>query len=163
MDIWAQKSDEAARDVFSTMRGILGFYDVQTKIRQPEGPQRPAQTEKLSRPNSRIGSELGSRESLASQHSVSELGAETEPQWLLAATQQDSWPPCDAQEGIKPAGIWNYEDEKNLHTGLKPSYHRPQAQRPAYQTPRKSTAVPKVTIQVPLIQWTNGRRNMYPI
>lgn len=101
MDTWAQKSDEAARDVFSTMSGMLGFPEVQTRVRQP-GPQSAAETKGMSRPVSDLVSELGSRESLLSQHTVSILGAETEPPWLLAATQKDSWPRCDSQVVGKP-------------------------------------------------------------
>lgn len=96
LEAWAQKSDDAAQDVFSTIRNMFTSPRAQATIMRflPGSPQQHTfvETEKLSnRPVSEVISESDSRASVLTQRSVSDLGAEAEPQWLLAATQKEAW------------------------------------------------------------------------
>lgn len=90
MEVWAQKSDEAAKDVFSTMRKMFGCVNVNANTCL-QRRKHSRETERLKRPASEVVSKLDSCNSFSTQYSISELGAEANPPWLLAATQKEAW------------------------------------------------------------------------
>lgn len=79
-EIWTHKSDEAVPKIFSTMRKMTGSADFNAILCMSAQKLPLIETETLKMHVSDVVSELDSRASLVTQHSVSELGAtEAEP------------------------------------------------------------------------------------
>ncbi|KAJ4385610.1 hypothetical protein N0V93_010039 [Gnomoniopsis smithogilvyi] len=91
MQSWAQKSDEAAKEVFNIMQRMFGTGQVSGRISIP-GQEHAVRAEDSKRPASKVTSKSDSCTSLSTQNSISEFGAEAEPPWLLEAMQKEVGP-----------------------------------------------------------------------